>query len=748
MRSRWWARAVRDCARRLMLAGLAAGWSAVETAAAQPLGRLTVRVASTTTALPLAGASVAVDTVRVTTDRDGIVVVLLAPRRYQIQVARVGFEPDSSTVTIDPGGEVTVAFSLRPVAVELEDLTVHSTRSGRRVEDQALRVEVLDTEEVEEKLLMTPGDITMLLNETPGVRIQGGASTLGSAAIRIQGLRGRYTAVLSDGLPLHGAQVGGLGPLQIPPMDLAQVELIKGAAAALYGPAAMGGVINLISRDPEPGTDLLFNATTLGGADAVALTAGTAGGGWRYSLLAGGHHQSRRDINRDGFADVPGYDRLVLRPRFRWSDRGGASLLLVGGTTIERRRGGTLDGRAAPDGVPFVERLATDQFDAGVVASWPLGQGWQIAGRSSLAARWHRRTWSFSEEPDRHLTGLVELTALRRGALGSWLVGAAWGADQFRYSPLPGSMDYDHSVPAVFVQGELDPDPRLAVTASARLDRHNRYGTFVSPRISTLLRPGGTWQVRFSGGGRVLRPDSAHRPHRAGRPLGPGPAERASGRASPERLGRRRSASGPSRVPSGRLRVVDRTSGAGTTEGEPVPAPRAGQCFRANSGGGSRSASAAADRKPDGHLVIHLHLDQRTHPGRSHSTHHSLDAPTCRWHRRGLGAGRLGSDRARALLHRPAGTRRRSLPERKSPIRGGGVLGRTEAGWNPALPQRRERDRPTAKPSRAPGSALAGSRRSVARGCLGALGWAGGECRGAARDLPRQGGLTENASDR
>ncbi|HBD97868.1 MAG TPA: TonB-dependent receptor, partial [Gemmatimonadetes bacterium] len=63
-------------------------------------------------------------------------------------------------------------------------------------------------------------------------------------------MRGRYTQILSDGLPLYGGQAGALGPLQVPPMDLAQVEVIKGAASALYGSTALGGVVNLISRRP------------------------------------------------------------------------------------------------------------------------------------------------------------------------------------------------------------------------------------------------------------------------------------------------------------------------------------------------------------------------------------------------------------------------------------------------------------------------------------------------------------------
>jgi len=94
-----------------------------------------------------------------------------------------------------------------------------------------------------------------------GLRVQATSASLGAASVRIQGMRGRYTRFLSDGLPLFGQQVGGLGLLQIPPTDLGQVEVIKGVASALYGAGAMGGVVNLVSRrpGPEPTRDLLVN---------------------------------------------------------------------------------------------------------------------------------------------------------------------------------------------------------------------------------------------------------------------------------------------------------------------------------------------------------------------------------------------------------------------------------------------------------------------------------------------------------
>src|SRR5438477_2796989 len=111
-------------------------------------------------------------------------------------------------------------------------------------------------------------------------------------------MRGRYTRFLSDGLPLFGEQVGGLGLLQIPPVDLGQVEVIKGVASALYGAGAMGGVVNLIARRPrEPSQELIVNRSSRGETDAVGYLSQPLAGGWGATLLAGGHWHQQNDID-------------------------------------------------------------------------------------------------------------------------------------------------------------------------------------------------------------------------------------------------------------------------------------------------------------------------------------------------------------------------------------------------------------------------------------------------------------------
>ena len=180
---------------------------------------------------PVPGAEIVVAGKTYVTDTNGEVRIEVNPGPVDLTVVKAGFAPLTTTITLVAGQQQRVTIELEKVPTVEETVTVSATRTDKRIEDQPMRVEVLDREEIEEKQLMTPGDIVMMLNEMGGMRVQATSPSLGAASVRIQGMRGRYTRVFSDGLPLFG-EVGGLGLLQIPPMDLGQVEVIKGVASA------------------------------------------------------------------------------------------------------------------------------------------------------------------------------------------------------------------------------------------------------------------------------------------------------------------------------------------------------------------------------------------------------------------------------------------------------------------------------------------------------------------------------------
>jgi iron complex outermembrane receptor protein len=379
-----------------------------------------------------------------------------------------------------------------------EEIIVQGTRTRRRVQDEPIRVEVITREEIEEKLLMRPGNIAMLVNETGGVRVQVTSPALGAANIRVQGMEGRYTQLLADGLPLYGGQASSLGVLQIPPTDLGQVEVIKGAASALYGPSALGGVINLVSRRPGAGFEgeALANATTRGGQDLTAYLSSPVGGGWSASVTGGAHRQGRHDLDGEGWIDIPSYRRWTARPRLFWEGANGASAFITLGAMTEDREGGTLPGRTVPDGRPFPQAQSTDRLDAGLVAEFPVERLGTLHLRASGVIQDHRHVFGDVIEDDRHDTWFAEASLAGRSGAASWVAGAAFQADGFRSETFP-VFDYTYEVPAVFAQVEHELRPDLTLAASARLDVHSEYGTQLSPRLSALYRPG-PWTVRAS----------------------------------------------------------------------------------------------------------------------------------------------------------------------------------------------------------------------------------------------------------
>lgn len=383
---------------------------------------------------------------------------------------------------------------------ENEEIIVQATRSGRRVQDEPVRVEVLGQEEIEEKALMRPGNIAMVLSETGGLRVQVTSPALGASNIRVQGMEGRYTQLLADGLPLYGGQASSLGLLQIPPTDLGQVEVIKGSASALYGPSALGGVINLVSRRPrdELEADLMANLTSRDGQDLTGYISTPVSGAVGASLTGGFHRQSQQDLDGDGWLDMPGYDRWTIRPRAFLESDSGATAYLTVGAMGETRVGGTLPGRTTPDGNPFPQTQETDRLDAGLVTELPIDGLGKVHFRASGMQQDHRHRFGSVIEIDKHRTGFAELSTSGSTGGTSWVGGVAYQVDAFRSETFP-LFDYTYRVPGVFAQVEQDVGLDLTFATSARVDFHNEYGTQFSPRLSVLYKPG-HWTIRASGG--------------------------------------------------------------------------------------------------------------------------------------------------------------------------------------------------------------------------------------------------------
>jgi len=234
-----------------------------------------------------------------TTGSGGVVIFSnLTAGNHDAVFSAVGYI--SKTVSFQlPDTSVLTVLLQRKEGV-LEDVTISTTRTNQRIENSPLKVEVLGKEEMDEENAIRPANIMSLIGDISGIQIQQSSAVLGNANVRIQGLEGRYTQVLRDGMPLFEGFSGNFGLLTIPPLDLKQIELVKGSASTLYGGGAIGGLINLISKRPTAKGEaiLTLNQTTLKESDVNAYVSKRYKN-IGYSFFGGYTHQNFVDVNKD-----------------------------------------------------------------------------------------------------------------------------------------------------------------------------------------------------------------------------------------------------------------------------------------------------------------------------------------------------------------------------------------------------------------------------------------------------------------
>lgn len=463
---------------------------------------------------PLAGVNVSVDgtTIGAATGPDGRVSVAGIPDGLQTLVfSYIGFEPFRRTLTFplaNPNAMDTVA--LEEAHGELEEIAVSATRTSRTIADQATRVETIAGEEIDEKISMEPANISMLLNESPGITVQQTSAVSGGASIRIQGLDGRYTQILKDGFPLYGGFSGGLALLQVPPLDLQQVEIIKGPSSTLYGGDAIAGLVNLVSKKPtaEPELSLVANATSAGGYDLGGFYT-ARGERVGMTFLASGNLQEAYDPDDDAFSNLPETRRLTLNPRLFYYPAPRTTLSLGITGTVENREGGDLD--VLEDG-PGDERVFFERNASTRLTSQArLDHGLSGGALSVDALATFKNSVSLFDRAievpgyrfdGRQVATYSEASLLVRRGAHDLVVGLDVRTDAFRedVGSEAEARDYVYANAGAFAQDTWDVSGRVVVEAGLRADNHNTFGLFLLPKASVLYRATEHWSARVGSG--------------------------------------------------------------------------------------------------------------------------------------------------------------------------------------------------------------------------------------------------------
>lgn len=443
-------------------------------------------------------------------DTSGLITITNIPNGNQIiKFGYIGYEPQLDTVTFPSGQPGPVLILLRPTGdgegEELETVVVGATRSSRTIANIPTRVEVVSGDELDEKGNMKPGDIRMLLAESTGIQTQQTSATSSNSSIRIQGLDGKYTQIIRDGFPLYSGFSGGLGLLQIAPLDLKQVEIIKGSSSTLYGGGAIAGLVNLVSKTPEERRRLefLLNGTSAGGLDASAFYS------QKFSkvgatIYAAYNHGTPYDPAGIGLSAIPRFNRYTLNPKLFFYLNN--STTLIGGinSTIENRLGGDMqylkgDGN---DQHSYFEQNKTGRYSTQLQLNHKLGDNKKLVIKNSVS--YFDRSISL---PGYRFSGVQTSTyseaayAVNSGK-SDWVAGINYLTDNFnedKNSSFP-LRSYNNNTIGAFVQNTWDATDRLTLESGLRGDYNSPYGFFVLPRLSGLYKLNSHFYARLGGG--------------------------------------------------------------------------------------------------------------------------------------------------------------------------------------------------------------------------------------------------------
>jgi iron complex outermembrane receptor protein len=387
----------------------------------------------------------------------------------------------------------------------LGDVVVSSSRINGRIKDLPTRVEVLGTEDMEEERSMHPSNVAMLLSEASGIQAQQTSASSGNVQIRILGLDGKYTQLLKDGFPMYSGFSNGLSVMQIPPLDLSQVELIKGSSSSLYGGDAIAGIINFISKRPgnRPEWNVLANETMRGGTDIGSFFAGRSKH-WGLTLLNTFSHQVPVDIHNDGFTVLPRLTAFTVNPKLFWYPTDSTTVSLAGNTTMDRRIGGDLvavkEGPSAAH--PYTEDNKSDRDYYQLEYVRHMGGGRLLTVRNSTSL-FNRKIgimdYTFS---GRQWSMFSEASYLLPWGHHKTVAGVNVLTDRFNENRRTDSLvrDYSFMTMGGFVQDDWTLGSRWVLETGIRDDHQNRYGNFLLPRVSVLYKLSPQLSLRTGGG--------------------------------------------------------------------------------------------------------------------------------------------------------------------------------------------------------------------------------------------------------
>jgi outer membrane receptor for ferrienterochelin and colicins len=427
----------------------------------------------------------------------------LAPGRHVLVVSAVGFATQRQPIHLRAADVTeTMDVFLRRAVLAGEEVVVTGTMRERYVKESPVKVSVVRAERLQRG--RARANLMDLIGSVGGLTTQLNCGVCGTNAIRINGVQGPNTAVLIDGMPIMGALASVYGLNGISPSIIDQVEVIKGPQSTLYGTQALGGVVNIITKDPTHtptfSVDAYGRSTHEG---SVNLAASPQVGRFKGFVSASGLRMEHYfDNNGDGFADVPKRSRIGLFGKGALASPDGIPMLSVAAKLYgEDRTGGTVDFTDAlrGSGAVYGESIYTHRAEL-LTEVRPPGLDQRLRIRSALTVHDQDSYYGMEhyDAQQRIVFGQATWDQLLTGAL-RLLTGTTLRYEMYDDNT-PATPAADRRfIPGIFAQSELMVGD-VTLLGGLRLDHHTEHGVVTAPRLSAKYSPSDRTTLRASSG--------------------------------------------------------------------------------------------------------------------------------------------------------------------------------------------------------------------------------------------------------
>jgi len=454
---------------------------------------------------PLIGATIQIDEINqaTITDIDGIGKFTdMEFGTYRLEFSYLGYERKEVILTVNDNNTF-FTFSLENASEELGAVTVKSTRSTRTIKNIPTRIEFIGGEELEEKAIMNAANISMVLRESTGIQIQQTSLSSGNRSVRIQGLDGRYTQLLKDGFPLYGGFSGGLSIMQIPPLDLAQFEIIKGSSSTLYGGGAIAGLVNMVSKRPEdePELNILLSQTHTGGSTGNVFYSKRKDK-LGFTVYGSAHYNFPYNPDDDEFTNIPKTTSFSINPKLFYYPNANSTIWLGLNATTDKREGGDINvvRNGTDDNHFYFENNTSTRVSTQFAYESKLINNQSIEVKNSVG--FFSRKIDIPEyvfDGDETNT-FTEFNYAKNGIKSDWILGANLYTNSFIEDTESTARDMQQTTIGVFANNTTDLTDKLILETGFRTDYSVDWGIFPLPRVSLLWKANNKFSTRIGGG--------------------------------------------------------------------------------------------------------------------------------------------------------------------------------------------------------------------------------------------------------